>query len=359
MNIGIVGCGTIAKHYAANAAAFDAFRLVACADVFHESAEALGAEHGLEVATVEELTADPSIDVVLNLTPPVAHAAVIRQALDAGKHVYSEKPLAALAAEAAELVAEAERRGLRIGCAPDIVLGGAYQVARALIDEGAIGEPLAVNAAALAGGQTKWHPNPDIFYTDGAGPLLDFGPYHITAIVALLGPIRRVSGLASTRMLERRIAIGPRAGESFAATTPTHVVATMALDDDVTASLITSFEADAHYLADFQVYGSEGALSLPDPNAFEGPVRISTHNGDWRDVAYSARGPREARGLGLQDMVEAIGEGRPHRASGRLAHHVVDVAREILASAAQGTVLPVQSTAERPAAMPVEATQDA
>ena len=187
MKVGIVGCGVISKNYVENASAFD-FELAACADIQHSYAEALAAEHDIVALALDELMADSAIEVVLNLTPPSAHAEVTRAALAAGKHVYSEKPLAPDAATATELVAEAERRGLLLGCAPDIFLGGAFQAARALIDAGAIGEPVAVSAAMLIRGPDVWHPSPEQFFQDGVGPLLDMGPYYLTAIVTLLGP---------------------------------------------------------------------------------------------------------------------------------------------------------------------------
>jgi predicted dehydrogenase len=352
MNVGIVGCGMIAARYAENADAFDGFRVVACADASRPASEALAAARGLEALAVGELLADPAIDVVLNLTPPAAHVAVTRGALAAGKHVYSEKPLATTVADAAALVAEAERRDLRIGCAPDTFLGSPYQAAVALVDDGAIGVPLAVSAAMLTGGQTAWHANPDMFYVDGAGPLLDMGPYYLTAIVALLGPVRRVTGFATTRVAQRTIELGPRAGERFTASTPTHTAATLELHDEVTANLVASFEADDERVVDLTIHGSQGSLALPDPNGFAGPVRLRRAGGDWREIPFAPRGPRDTRGLGLQDLVEAIAEGRPHRASDRLALHVVEVARAILDAAATGTTVELQTRVERPAPLP-------
>jgi predicted dehydrogenase len=355
MRVGIVGCGVISRHYAQNALAFDSFELVACADLDRRAAERLAAEHGLAVASVEELIADGSIDVVLNLTPPSVHVEVIRQALAAGKHVYSEKPLATSTEGARELIADAESRGLRIGCAPDIFLGSAYQAARKLLDGGSIGEPLSVSAAMLVGAQTSWHPNPDIFFVDGGGPLLDMGPYYLTAIVALLGPVRRVAGFASTRVLERAIEIGPRAGERFTATTPTHTAAVLELAGGLTANLVASFEATQQYVSDFEIHGTEGVLALPDPNAFGGAVRLRRRREAWEDVPFASLEGRDARGIGLHDLVEAIETNRPHRASGELAHHVVDIARSILAAAADGRTVEVGTSVERPEPMPVPA----
>jgi predicted dehydrogenase len=353
VNVGIVGCGVISDRYAGNAQAFDAFDVVACADLDPEAAAILAAAHDLEALSVEELLADPAIDVVLNLTPPAAHGTVLRQALEAGKHVYSEKPLATTVPEAVELVADAELRGLRLGCAPDIFLGSAYQAARGLIDDGEIGEPLSASAAMLVGNQTSWHPNADFFYTDGAGPLLDMGPYYLTALVALLGPVQRVAAFASTRVLERTIAVGPRAGERFTAETPTHTAAMLELADGVTAGLIASFEATGQYVCELEIHGTDGILALPDPNGFAGPLRLRQGKKEWRDVPYETRGDRDARGIGLADLVDAIANDRPHRASAEMALHVVDVARRILAAAAEKRTVDVVTTMLRPEPLPV------
>ena len=357
--VGIIGCGVISRAYAANASAFDSFEIGACADLEASRSEEIGAEFSLRPLTVEELLRSDSIDVVLNLTPPASHASVTRAALEAGKHVYSEKPLAIAATEAEELCALAESEGLRLACAPDIFLGSAYQKARSLLDDGAIGEPLAISAAMLAGGQEVWHPDPDIFYRDGAGPLLDMGPYYVTAIVSLLGPVRRVAGFASTLVEERTIKVGPRRGERFTAETPTHITSMLELQGAVTATLVATFEAPGHYASTMLVHGSDGELALPDPNGFAGPVRIRRGRGTWEGVPFTSRGAADARGLGLHDMVEAIAEGRPHRASAQLATHVVDVARSILASCESGSAVAIASTAERPDALPVVAARRA
>jgi len=348
--VGVVGCGVISDRYVENSAEFASFEPVVCADLDRGAAERLAAKFRLESASIDELLADPSVDIVLNLTSPQAHAAVTRSALAAGKHVYSEKPLAVTAGEARELVAGAERRGLRIACAPDIFLGSAYQAARAALDDGAIGEPLSVSAAMLVGGQTTWHPNPDIFFADGAGPLLDMGPYYLTAIVALLGPVARVAGFASTRVAEQEIEIGPRAGERFTSETPTHTAATLQLESGVTANLVASFDAPGQYVCDFVVHGTHGVLELPDPNAFNGPIRLRENRHEAVDVPIVSRGGQDARGIGLHDLALAIAEGRSPRASGELACHVVDVARTILAAAAEERVLEVATRVERPSA---------
>ena len=356
MRVGIVGCGVISRHYAENAARFGSFELVACADREVLRSTALAEQHGLESMELERLLSHPEIDLVLNLTSADAHGDVTRAALERGKHVYSEKPLAMSVGEGAELLELAAARRLVIGCAPDVFLGGAYQAARTMIDDGTIGRPLAVSATMLGGGQEAWHPDPDIFFRDGAGPLLDMGPYYLCALVALLGPVTRVAGLASTLVGERTIEIGPRSGELFAAETPTHTTALLELDAGATATLVASFEAPRHSSSTFLVYGSEGSLSLPDPNLFMEKVRVRRGRGEWNEVAYRSRGPQEVRGIGLHDLVDSISTGREPRASGRLALHVVDLARSILEAAQAGVVVAVGSTVERPPAWPVEET---
>jgi len=357
VRVGIVGCGVISEQYARNAEAFDSFRIVACTDVDAASAARLAADHNLLSATLDEVLSSPEIDVVLNLTPPLAHVDVTRQALEAGKHVYSEKPLAPTAAEAGELLDTARAHGVRIGCAPDTFLGSGFQAARCALDDGAIGKPLSASAAMLVGGQTQWHPNADIFYAAGAGPLLDMGPYYLTSLVALLGAVHRVTGFASTHVLERTIEIGPRAGARFSAGTPTHTAAVLELDGGVTASLIASFEAPGQYVCDFVVHGTSGVLALPDPNSFDRAVRIRSGRGDWHDLAVVSAGVRDARGIGLDDLATSLADGSPHRASGELACHVVDVAWTILAAAAEGRSLDVASTVERP--RPLDAARTA
>jgi predicted dehydrogenase len=205
----------------------------------------------------------------------------------------------------------------------------------------------------LVGGQETWHPNPDIFYAEGAGPVFDMGPYYLTAIVTLLGPIQRVAAFASTRTLERTIEIGPRTGETFTATTPTHTTAAMQLASGVTANLIASFEARGQYVCDVAIHGSEGVLLLPDPNAFGGPVRFKRARGGWQEIPYAARGAADARGVGLHDMVEAIAAGQPHRASGRLGAHIVEVAHGILRAAGEGSVVEISSRVAQPEPLPV------
>jgi predicted dehydrogenase len=336
VRVGVVGCGIVAKVYVEGSTAFDSFDVVACADLDVESAEAFAELHGLKASTVDELIADPSIEVVLNLTPPAAHAPVMRAALEAGKHVYTEKPITTTVAEGRELLAEADRRGLRIGCAPDTFLGAAYEAARELIANGEIGSPLAATATFLVGGPDSWHPNADFFYRAGGGPMLDIAPYYLTAIASLLGPYRAALGLATTPTPERRFGVGPRAGEAFTVDVPTHAVAALQLESGALATVTVSFEAFGQYSSGLVVHGSGGSLELPDANAFGGAVRIRNGNGEWKPVEYESPGAQETRGLGLDEMLRAIRNERPHRASGALGQHVLETALAPLRSAEEG-----------------------
>ncbi len=339
--VGLVGCGIIGKRYAQGARAFDSFEITACSDLDPAAARALAAEQGIEAVSPDELFAEPSVDVILNLTPPAAHASILLRGLAAGKHVYTEKPLAASVAEAAEVLAEAEQRGLRVGCAPDTFLGSAYQAGQRLIEEGAIGEPLSATALMLFGAPEAWHPNADMFYRAGGGPLLDIAPYPLTAIAALLGPVAAATGFATTPVSERTLAVGPRLGEQFAVEVPTLVTAALRLERGPFATLTTSFEASGQYETALVINGTEGSLSFPDPNDFGGDVELRRGRDDRTPVAYESLGDRDTRGLGLHELLEAMAAGRPHRASGELALHVLEIADAVLRSAAEGRTVPI------------------
>ena len=351
LGVGVVGCGVISEIYLSNAALFPQIELRAVADLSPEAARAKAEAHGVPAMTPAELMARDDIDIVLNLTIPAAHVEVGLAALEAGKHVYSEKPLAGSTADARRLVEAAEERSLRIGCAPDTFLGGAHQSARALLDSGRIGTPTAGTATLMLAGHERWHPNPDFYYAGpGAGPLFDMGPYYITAMVALLGPVRRVSALAARGRDRRMIATGPRAGQSVPVETPTHVTGMLEFADGALVQIVTSFDVKAHGHAPLELYGTEGSLVIPDPNRFDGTVRL--YGEDWQDQPTThAHGDGNYRGLGLAEMATAIQAGTPHRASGALALHVLDVIETLLASAESGRAIALKTTCERPAAM--------
>jgi predicted dehydrogenase len=354
LRVGIVGCGVISGQYLRSCHAFEALDVVAVADLDLARARRRAEEHGVPRAgPVESLLRDPEVDLVINLTVPRAHAEVSRAALEAGKAVYSEKPLALDRDEGRALVDLAEARDLRIGCAPDTFLGAGLQTCREAIDAGAIGRPLSAHAHMASRGPEAWHPDPAFFYAAGAGPLFDVGPYYVTALVALLGPVASVASLAATGLAERVIGSQPLAGTVIRPEAPTHVVALLQFESGAVATLTTSFDVVATEVPRLEIHGSDGTLSAPDPNTFGGPVRLRTVTDEtWRELPLRA-GPTEAiRGLGAAEMAEAVREGRPHRADGRLALHVLDAMQTILEAAEARRWLPVASRVERPPALP-------
>ncbi|AFD24480.1 Gfo/Idh/MocA family protein [Deinococcus gobiensis] len=358
--IGIIGTGDISAAYLQIARDLRLFEVAAVADLDAARAGARGAEFGVPALTPDELLALPDLAAVVNLTPPAAHAAVSLQILRSGHHVYSEKPLAARLEDGAELLREAGQRGLRVGCAPDTFLGAGHQTARELLDSGLIGRPVAATAFMMSGGPEGWHPNPQFFYQPGAGPLFDMGPYYLTALVNLLGPVRQVGGHATRALSERVAGHESRRGERIPVNTPTHVTAQLGFGEgaagaEVTATFIASFDVAGSELPRMELYGTEGTLSLPDPNTFGGPLRLKRRGSDvWEDLALTRPFQENARGIGLADLLDAAARNRPHRASGELAYHVLETMYRTLESAEVGRVLQIGSTTGRPA--PLEAS---
>jgi predicted dehydrogenase len=347
--VGIVGCGDVTNLYLPGTTPFDSIELAACADLDADRAAALSARGGFPALAPDALLADPSIDIVLVLTPPVAHAPVARAAIAAGKHVYTEKPLAVTRDDAAAILREAAAAGVRVGAAPDTFLGGGLQTARAVIDAGAIGTPIAATASHTHLGPEGWHPNPGIFYAVGGGPLLDVGPYYVTALVNMLGPISAVSAMGRGLGSERRIGSGPRAGQMVTADVPTTVFGSLAFESGVVGGLTASFDAVASRTPYLEIHGTTGSLSLGDPNEFDGEVRYRPLGAEaWEDVPLQFDGS-VGRGIGLADFIEAIRAGRPHRASGELAFHVLDVLLAIETASTSGRTEQVTSRCERPA----------
>jgi predicted dehydrogenase len=352
--VGIIGCGDVTGLYLPYVARYGSIELAACADLDEGRAAALSARGGFPAVAVEALIADPTIEVALVLTPPLAHAAVSRAAIAAGKHVYTEKPLATTRDDAATILREAEAAGVRVGAAPDTFLGGGLQTARALIDEGLIGTPLAVTASIAHAGPERWHPNPGIFYGVGGGPLLDVGPYYVTALVNLLGPVTAVTAMGRGLGTERTIAAGPRAGSTLISEVPTTVIGALTFESGVVAGLFASFDSAGSRSANIEVHGTSGSLSLGDANEFAGEVRYMPLGADrWEDVPLRFDAT-VGRGIGLADFIDAIRSGRPHRASGELAFHVLDVLLALQAATTTGRTETVASRASRPEPLPAE-----
>jgi predicted dehydrogenase len=347
--VGIVGCGNVSEQYLAGCASLSAVELAACADLDPARAAALAATGGFPAMPFDDLLSDPTIEIILNLTPPLAHADVSRAAIAAGKHVYSEKPFATTRDDARAILADATARGVRVGGAPDTFLGGGLQTARAILDSGSIGEPVGANAAVLHLGPERWHPNPGIFFGPGGGPMLDVGPYYVAALVSMLGPIREVYAVGRGVGGQRRIGSGPRAGEMFAAAVPTSAICTFVFASGAIGGFAASFDVVGSRSPHIEIHGSDGSLSLGDPNTFEGEVLLRRLGGDRWETVPPRPGGQAGRGIGLAEMIEAIGDGRPHRASGELAFHVLDVLLATEEAIAGGRPVAVRSTLDRPA----------
>ncbi len=349
VTIGVVGCGNISDIYLTNLTTAPGVTVVACADLVLERAQTQAATYGVPRACmVDELLADPDIELVLNLTIPAAHADVALRAVAAGKSVYNEKPLAIDRADAQRLLALATERGVHVGGAPDTFLGAGLQTCRRLIDDGAIGTPVAFTAAMLSRGMEMWHPDPTFFYKPGAGPLFDMGPYYLTALVSLLGPVARVSAGARASFPTRRVTSSPGPERDIPVETPTHVAAVLELASGPIGTLVTTFDVWSDRGDILEIAGSDATLRLPDPNTFGGPVALLGPDHIWADQPLDPGPAENSRGLGVTDLAQAICSGGPARAGGELAYHVLDVMHAILESAETGHRIDVGSRVERP-----------
>lgn len=364
LGIGIIGCGNISAAYLRLAPAFRGLQVRAVADMNMAAAQARAEEFDTRAQSVDDLLANPDIDVVINLTIPDAHFAVSKAILAAGKHVYSEKPLTLTLAEGLELRALAAAKGLAVGCAPDTFFGGAHQLARALIDEGRIGTITAGGAAVLSHGMEHWHPNPDFFFLPGGGPMLDMGPYYIANLINLIGPVRRVAALTSAASPTRTISSEPRKGEVIPVRTPTTIHALLDFVSGATVTLSTSWDVWSHKRANMELYGTEGTIYVPDPNIFSGRVEVAGRDGRIDEIAswdhpfgrFNAYHPAVGdhanyRTAGLADMVAALRDGRDARCSIDRALHGVEVMTACLKSGEEGAFVTMQTTCTRPAAL--------
>ncbi len=354
IKVGVIGCGNISGIYLKNAKTFAETEVTACADLVPERAITRAVEFGVpQASTVDDVLADPKIEIILNLTVPKTHVGISLAALRAGKSVYSEKPLAVTRADGQRILAAARERNLRVGCAPDTFLGAGLQTARQLIDAGAIGEPVAATAFMVCHGHEGWHPDPEFYYQTGGGPMLDMGPYYLTALVHLLGPVRRVCGATRISFPERTITSAPKKGKSIKVEVPTHVTGLLDFASGAIGTIITSFDIWHANLPLIEIHGATGSLSVPDPNGFGGPVRIRrAGDAQWADVPLAFNYAENSRGLGLADLAHALRTGRPHRASGDLALHVLDVMQAIHESSQGGAHINVTTTCARPASLP-------
>ncbi len=361
LGIGVIGCGNIAATYLRNAALFPGVTLRACADLFPEAAKIRAEQFGIRALTVDRLLAADDVDLVLNLTLPNAHFDVTMTALAAGKHVFTEKPLATSAAQGRRLVDEARRRGLSLGSAPDTFLGAAGRLARRLVDDGAIGTPGTGTAFMMGRGMEHWHPNPAFYYQPGGGPVLDMGPYYLTMLVNLLGPVRRVVALAAIGAPERRVtAPGPLTGTTFPVGTPTTVTAAVEFTGGALVTVVMSWDVFRHGNQPIELHGTAGSLRLPDPDTFGGTVALSANGDPWRELAtdtalhgvrnwpFAAPDRANYRMLGVADLARALTTGAAPRASGDLALHVLEVMEAMLTAAASRSCVEIEVGCERP-----------
>ena len=355
IHIGVIGCGRISGAYLWMARHFPGVELTACADLELSIAQAKAAEYGIaKGCSVDELLNDDRIDLVLNLTTPKAHFPIAMAALAHGKHAYSEKPLGINRDEGTQILAEAARRNLKVGCAPDTFLGSGIQTARKLIDDGAIGRPIAFTAFMMCRGHESWHPNPEFYYEPGGGPMFDMGPYYLTALLNLLGPVKRLSAAAAIAIPIRTITSEPKKGQTFKVQTPDHIAGTMEFQNGCIGTLITTF-ATMHPVHDanqpITIYGEDGTLRVPDPNLFDGPIHLRTAtDADWREIPpMFVKG--YGRSIGAADMARAIRTGRPFRANGDQAMAVLDLMQGFLDSATSGITFSPAVPYARPAPM--------
>ena len=351
MKAGIIGCGNISGAYMKHARTFRHLQITKCADLNMDAAKARAEEFHLTAASVNELLNSDDIDIILNLTTPQAHTEIDLRALEAGKHIYSEKPMGLDSDSVRKVMTLAETKGLRAGCAPDTFLGGGHQTCRKLLDDGLIGKVIGGTAFMLCHGHESWHPSPGFYYLHGGGPLFDMGPYYITALVNLLGPVRRIVSI-NTRSTDLRTGIKVNQNKTFPVEVDTHISAILEFASGAVINLITSFDVWKHSnYSDIELYGTEGSLHIPDPNAFNGPIRFfkAGLSSDWAPADNPFIYNENMRSIGLADMAAAIELNRPHRCSGVLAGHVVDVMCSILRAGKENRTIEVQSACERPA----------
>jgi predicted dehydrogenase len=361
LRVGIIGCGNISTTYLRYAPLFRAINITCCADLKPDLAKQRAAEFGLKAMSPKQLLQSGDVDIVLNLTVPAAHSTVSMAAVKLGKHVYSEKPLTLTLADGLALAKAAAASNVKVGCAPDTILGGAHQLARKAIDDGVVGKITSGTAVIMGFGMEHWHPNPDFFFKPGGGPVLDLGPYYIGNLISLIGPVKRVAALASMASKTRIISSQPRAGEKITVKTPTNVHALLEFANGAIVTLLASWDVWAHTHANMELYGTEGSLFVPDPNFFGGPVRATKRNSSPEDLpawdhpfgvdnmkAGAGGMLANYRAAGLADLAEAVVKKRDTRCSIDRALHAVEVMTSILKSGETGKFIVMKTKCTRP-----------
>ncbi|HMQ41913.1 MAG TPA: Gfo/Idh/MocA family oxidoreductase [Paracoccus sp. (in: a-proteobacteria)] len=359
LGVGVIGAGNISAAYLRLAPLFRGIEIRAVADLNMDAAKARAEEFGVKALTVKDMLAADDIDIVVNLTIPAAHFAVSKQVLEAGKHVYSEKPFVLTLEEGQELARIAAEKGLRVGSAPDTFMGGSHQLARHLVDLGTVGRVTSGTCFVQSPGMEMWHPNPDFFFQPGGGPVLDLGPYYISDMVQLLGPVARVAATAGKAQERRTITSQPRHGETIPVDTPTTIHSILEFESGAQIAYVTSWDVWHQGHNNIELYGTEGTLYVPDPNFFGGELRMTRRGSpatagvawDHPFLTDNDNGRANYRCAGLADMAQAITEGRPHRCNNDFALHVVDVMTSILRSGETGQFVAITTRCDRPAAL--------
>ncbi|GHT64071.1 dehydrogenase [Spirochaetia bacterium] len=350
--IGIVGIGNISGIYLKNLTGMHSkhVQVTAVTDLIHERAAKANTDYGIpHILKTQDLIESPDVDIILNITQPPDHYGVALAAVKAGKHVYDEKPLCAKREEAQEVLKVAAANKVKVGGSPDTFLGAGGQTCRKLLDDGWIGKPVAATAFMANHGHEHWHPGPEFYYKKGGGPMFDMGPYYLTALVNLLGPIARVSGSAKTPIKQRTITSEPLNGTVIDVEVPTTIAGVLDFASGAVGTIITSFDVYSHTLPFIEIYGTEGTLRVPDPNTFGGPVYVKRYREEnWSEIPLLREYKENSRGLGITDLALSIGENRPHRANGEMAYHVLDVMHGIHDASASGSYYDVKSTCTRP-----------
>ena len=352
VGVAVIGAGNISKAYLDNLTVFPDLKVHVIADLFEDAAQARAKEYGIPAwGGVDAALNHPDVEIIVNLTIPAAHVEVATAAVNAGKHVWTEKPFSLDRESGLTLLKTADAAGIRLGCAPDTFLGAGLQTARRIIERGDIGTPLTALTMFQTPGPESWHPNPAFLFAHGAGPLFDMGPYYITALVQAFGSVRRVAAVGSKAKETRVVGSGPKAGEEFPVEVPTHVSAMLQFESGASSHSVFSFESPRLRMGFVEITGTEGTLEVPDPNYFDGDLKL------WRPGAEEpetipATGPANGRGMGVLDMARSLRAGVPHRAQGALAYHVVDTLVSIAESAETGTFVGVDSSAVTSQALP-------
>ena len=350
---GIIGCGNISGRYMETCKKLDILDLVACSDIILERAQAAAEKFDIPSCGYNEVVLDnPEVEMVICLTPPKVHTEIMLAALNAGKHAYTEKPFAIRKADGQATLKLAKEKGLLVGGAPDTFFGAGIQTCRKLIDDGAIGRPIAAVGFMCSGGVETWHPDPEFFYQVGGGPMLDMGPYYVTTLVNLLGPVKRVTGSAQVSFAERTITSKPKHGQTIKVETPTHLSAVLDFHSGAVATLVMSFDVKGHHLPLIEIYGQDATMSVPDPNGFGGTVLVGERKEGWKEMPLTHANAGNSRAIGAADMAAALRTGRNFRANGKMAYHVLEVMMAVEQASTSGRHVEIESTCERPAPLP-------